>query len=509
VFNRYGAPKITKDGVTVAKNIEFKDRFMNMGAQLVRQVASKTNDVAGDGTTTATVLTRAIFSEGCKAVAAGMNPMDLRRGIQYASDSVVESLGVLSRPISTKEEIAQVATISANSECEIGHLISDAMERVGKEGVITVNDGKTLENELEVVEGMKFDRGFISPYFVTDAKAQVFDVEDPYILLVEKKISTISSIVPLLETVIKMQRPLVIIAEDVESEALATLVVNKLRAGIKVCAVKAPGFGDNRKETLQDLAALTGGVVISEDVGLKLETATEEHLGSCKKITVTKDDSIFLDGAGARPDVEERSELIRDLVSKSKSEYEKEKLQERLAKLSGGVAVIKVGGASEVEVAEKKDRVVDALNATRAAVEDGIVPGGGRALLYASTRLDNAIAKCVNMDQRTGIEIIQRALKAPIAAIVKNAGAEGAVVVGKLLEADANIGYNAQTGEYVNMYDTGIIDPAKVVKTALTDAQSVAALMMTAEAFVADLPVDPEAATPAAASSGMGGIGMM
>lgn len=481
---------------------------MNMGAQLVRQVASKTNDVAGDGTTTATVLTRAIFSEGCKAVAAGMNPMDLRRGIQYASDSVVESLGVLSKPISTKEEIAQVATISANSECEIGHLISDAMERVGKEGVITVNDGKTLENELEVVEGMKFDRGFISPYLITDAKAQVFDVEDPYILLVEKKISTIASIVPLLETVIKMQRPLVIIAEDVESEALATLVVNKLRAGIKVCAVKAPGFGDNRKETLQDLAALTGGVVISEDVGLKLETATEEHLGSCKRITVTKDDTIFLDGAGARPDVEGRCELIRDLVSKSNSEYEKEKLQERLAKLSGGVAVIKVGGASEVEVAEKKDRVVDALNATRAAVEDGIVPGGGRALLYASTRLDNALAKCVNMDQRIGIEIIQRALKAPIATIVKNAGAEGAVVVGKLLEAEANVGYNAQTGEYVNMYDIGIVDPAKVVKTAITDAQSVAALMMTAEAFVADLPGDPAEATTG--SPGMGGMaGMM
>merc|ERR1719460_1682786 len=343
----YGAPKITKDGVTVAKNIEFKDRFMNMGAQLVRQVANKTNDVAGDGTTTATVLTRAIFSEGCKAVAAGMNPMDLRRGIQYAADSVVNSLGELSKPISTKEEIAQVATISANSEREIGDLISDAMERVGKEGVITVNDGKILENELEVVEGMKFDRGFISPYFVTDAKAQNFDVENPLILLVEKKVSTIQSIVPLLEATVKSQRPLVIVAEDVESEALATLVVNKLRAGIKVCAVKAPGFGDNRKETLQDLAVLTGGVVISEDVGLKLDTATEEHLGVCKKITITKDDTIVLDGSGDRADVDERCDFIRALIDKS--EYEKEKLQERLAKLSGGVAVIKVGGASEVE----------------------------------------------------------------------------------------------------------------------------------------------------------------
>lgn len=479
---------------------------MNMGAQLVRQVANKTNDIAGDGTTTATVLTRAIFSEGCKAVAAGMNPMDLRRGIQFAADQVVETLGDLSKPISTKAEIAQVATISANSELAIGNLISDAMERVGKEGVITVNDGKTLENELEVVEGMKFDRGFISPYFVTDAKAQTFEVENPYILLVEKKVSTISSIVPLLETVVKSQRALLIIAEDVESEALATLVVNKLRAGIRICAVKAPGFGDNRKETLQDIAALTGGVVISEDVGLKLETATEEHLGSCKQVTVTKDDTILLDGAGLRQDVEDRCELIRDLVAKSNSEYEKEKLQERLAKLSGGIALIKVGGASEVEVGEKKDRVVDALNATRAAVEDGIVPGGGRALLYASTQLDSAVAKCTNMDQRTGVEIVQRALKAPLATIAKNAGAEGAVIVGNLLsEPNPATGYNAQTGEYVNMYEAGIIDPAKVVKTAATDAQSVAALMMTAEAFVVDIPTD---SADTALMSGPGGSGM-
>eukprot|EP00629_Pelagomonadales_sp_RCC1024_P000403 CAMPEP_0119267202 /NCGR_PEP_ID=MMETSP1329-20130426/5432_1 /TAXON_ID=114041 /ORGANISM="Genus nov. species nov., Strain RCC1024" /LENGTH=560 /DNA_ID=CAMNT_0007267117 /DNA_START=74 /DNA_END=1756 /DNA_ORIENTATION=- len=507
----YGAPKITKDGVTVAKNIEFKDRFMNMGAQLVRQVANKTNDAAGDGTTTATVLTRAVFSEGCKAVAAGMNPMDLRRGIQYAADAVVESLAHLSKPISTKEEIAQVATISANSEREIGDLISDAMERVGKEGVITVNDGKTLENELEVVEGMKFDRGFISPYFITDAKMQTFEVENPFILLVEKKISSIASIIPLLETIVKTQRSLVIIAEDVESEALATLVVNKLRAGIKICAVKAPGFGDNRKETLQDLAALTGSAVISDDVGLKLDMVTEEHLGSCKKLTITRDETILLDGAGDRQDIEDRCELLRDLVANSKSEYEKEKLQERLAKLSGGVAVIKVGGASEVEVAERKDRVVDALNATRAAVEDGIVPGGGRALLFASTQLDNALARCANIDQRIGVEIVQRALKAPLTTIVDNAGAEGAVVVGKLLsEAEAGTGYNAQTGEYVNLYEVGIIDPAKVVKTAITDAQSVASLMMTAEAFVADIPPDPAEATVGMGNvGGMGGMGMM
>mmetsp|Transcript_35023 Transcript_35023/g.107525 ORF Transcript_35023/g.107525 Transcript_35023/m.107525 type:complete len:577 (+) Transcript_35023:385-2115(+) len=507
----YGAPKITKDGVTVAKNVEFEDRFMNMGAQLVRQVANKTNDVAGDGTTTATVLTRAIFSEGCKAVAAGMNPMDLRRGIQFAADVVVETLKDISKPISTKEEIAQVATISANSEAVIGDLISDAMERVGKEGVITVNDGKTLENELEVVEGMKFDRGFISPYFVTDSKAQTFDVEDPYILLVEKKVSTIASIVPLLETVVKSQRALLIVAEDVESEALATLVVNKLRAGVRICAVKAPGFGDNRKETLQDLAALTGGTVISEDVGLKLENATEAHLGSCKKATVSKDDTIILDGAGSREDVDDRCELIRDRVAASSSEYEKEKLQERLAKLSGGIALIKVGGASEVEVGEKKDRVVDALNATRAAVEDGVVPGGGRALLYASTQLEPALEKCANMDQRIGVEIVQRALRAPLMTIVKNAGDEGAVVVGKLLEeTNHEQGYDAQTGTYVNMYDAGIIDPAKVVKTAATDAQSVAALMMTAEAFVADKPADAsDAAAAAGGMGGMGGMGMM
>jgi len=458
------------------------------------------------------VLTRAIFSEGCKAVAAGMNPMDLRRGIQFACDVVIEKLDEMSKPISTKEEIAQVATISANSEREIGELISDAMERVGKEGVITVNDGKTLENELEVVEGMKFDRGYISPYFVTDNKAQTFEAENPYLLLVEKKVSTIASILPLLEAVVKSQRPLIIVAEDVESEALATLVVNKIRAGIKVCAVKAPGFGDNRKATLQDLAVLTGATVISEDIGLKLEKVTEEHLGTAKRVTITKEDTIVLNGAGEREMIDERCELLRETIAKSTSEYEKEKLQERLAKLSGGVAVIKVGGASEVEVAEKKDRVVDALNATRAAVEDGIVPGGGRALLWASTQLKPAFDMCVNMDQRIGVEIIERALRAPSHTIAANAGAEGAVVVGKLLdEADSSIGYNAQTGKYVNLYDEGIIDPAKVVKTALQDAQSVASLMMTAEAMVADLPEEPGAGGGGGGGGGggMGGMGGM
>lgn len=505
----YGAPKITKDGVTVAKGIEFKDKFMNMGAQLVRQVANKTNDLAGDGTTTATVLTRSIYSEGCKSVAAGMNPMDLRRGINMAVDSVVETLSEISEPIDTKERITQVGTISANSEREIGQLISDAMERVGKEGVITVADGKTLENELEVVEGMKFDRGYISPYFVTDNKTQTSEFENPFILLVEKKISTLQSIVGLLEQVVKTQRPLIIIAEDVESEALATLVVNKLRAGIKVCAVKAPGFGDNRKATLQDIAVLTGGQVISEDIGLKLENVTEEHLGVCKKVTISKDDTIILDGAGESEGINERCELIRDAMARTSSEYEKEKLQERLAKLSGGIAVIKVGGATETEVSEKKDRVVDALNATRAAVENGIVPGGGKALLWASMQLQPVYEKAENMDQRIGIEIVERAIRAPLKAIANNAGAEGAVVVGELLKSeDYKYGYNAQTAEYVNMMDAGIIDPAKVVRTALVDAASIASLMMTAEAMVADSPDEGGAAAgPPPGMGGMGGMG--
>ena len=467
--------------------MEFKDRFQNMGAQLVRQVASKTNDVAGDGTTTATVLTRAIFSEGCKAVAAGMNPMDLKRGAQMAVDKVVKVLEQISRPITTKEEVAQVGTISANGEREIGDLLSEAMERVGKEGVITVQDGKTLNNELDIVEGMKFDRGYISPYFITDNKAQTVEFEKPLILLVDKKISSLQSIVPLLESVVRTQRPLLIIAEDVESEALATLVVNKLRGGIKVCAVKAPGFGDNRKATLQDIAIITGGTVISEELGMSLEKTTEEHLGTCAKVKVSKDDTIILDGSGDKAAIEERCALLRESAEKSTSDYEKEKLQERLAKIAGGVAVIKVGGGSDVEVGEKRDRIVDALNATRAAVEQGIVPGGGTALLWASRQLADVKAACTNMDQKIGVEIIERACRAPVRAIANNAGSEGSVVVGELLKnATHELGFNAQTGEYVNMIQSGIMDPTKVVRTGLVDAFSVSGLLMTSEVAIAD-----------------------
>merc|ERR1719399_1351025 len=429
----FGPPKITKDGVTVAKGIEFKDKYHNLGAQLVRQVASRTNDIAGDGTTTSTILTRAIFAEGCKSVAAGMNPMDLRRGINLAVDA----------------EIKNVATISANSDHEIGEIIASAMEKVGKEGVITVQDGKTLENELEVVEGMKFDRGYISPYFITSPKTQKTEFDNPLILLVEKKVSSLQSMLPLLEQVVKLQKPLVIIAEDIDGEALPTLVVNKLRGGVNVAAVKAPGFGDNRKATLQDMAVLTNGTVIAEDVGMKLETAEFSCLGTAKKVTISKDDTIILDGAGEKDAIEERCELLRDGIAATTSEYEKEKLQERLAKLSGGVAVIKVGGATEIEVNEKKDRVTDALNATRAAVEEGIVPGGGSALLYASSKIDPDSAP--DMDQKIGMEIVQRALRAPVTAIANNAGVEGAVIVGKLLEnEDPNFGYNAQDNEFVD-----------------------------------------------------------
>mmetsp|Transcript_12009 Transcript_12009/g.13434 ORF Transcript_12009/g.13434 Transcript_12009/m.13434 type:complete len:576 (-) Transcript_12009:177-1904(-) len=506
----YGPPKITKDGVTVAKSIDFEDKFEDMGAQLVKSVASKTNDIAGDGTTTATVLARSIYSEGCKAVAAGMNPTDLRRGIQLAVNHIVESLESITKPITSKEEIMQVGTISANSDQEVGQLIADAMERVGKEGVITVQDGKTLENELEVVEGMKFDRGYISPYFITNAKTQVAEFENPHILLVEKKVSNLQQLVPILESVVKQQSSLLIVAEDVESEALATLVVNKLRAGIKVCAVKAPGFGDNRKATMQDLAVLTGGTVISEETGMKLEDVQPEHLGSCKKLTVTKNDTVVLDGAGDKAGIDERCELIRDSIEQTKSEYEKEKLQERLAKLSGGIAVIKVGGASEVEVGEKKDRVVDALNATRAAVEEGIVPGGGKALLYCSTLLDELIEKTLNMDQRIGVQIIQRALRAPISAIAMNAGEEGAVVVGELIKKDVPIskGFDAQNGVYVDMIEAGIIDPTKVTRTGLIDASSVAALLTTSEAMIVDKPA-PEGGGGGGMPPGMGGMGGM
>jgi chaperonin GroEL len=503
----YGPPKITKDGVTVAKSIDFEDPFEDMGAQLIKSVASKTNDLAGDGTTTATVLARAIYSEGCKAVAAGLNPQDLRRGIQLAVDSVVKTLGEISRPISSKEEVSQVGTISANSDSEIGNLIADAMEKVGKEGVITVEDGKTIENELDVVEGMKFDRGYISPYFITDAKTQNCELENPLILLVEKKVSNLQQLVPLLESVIKTQSSLLIIAEDVESEALATLVVNKLRAGIKVCAVKAPGFGDNRKATMQDIALLTGGTVISEDIGLKLEEVKPEHLGRSKKVSISKNDTIIQDGKGDKEFIEERCELIRNSIETTKSDYEREKLQERLAKLSGGVAVIKVGGASELEVQEKKDRVVDALNATRAAVEEGIVPGGGKALLYCSTKLDAVAESAANMDQRIGVQIIQRALRTPLATIAKNAGEEGAVIVGELIKdgVDVNWGFDAQKGEYVDMIKAGIIDPTKVPRTGLLDAASVAGLLTTSEAMIVDKKVEGGGGMP----PGMGGMGGM
>lgn len=483
-----------------------------MGAQLIKSVASNTNDVAGDGTTTATVLARAIYSEGCKAVAAGLNPQDLRRGIQLAVDDVVATLNEISRPITSKEEIAQVGTISANSDSEVGSLISDAMERVGKEGVITVQDGKTLDNELEVVEGMKFDRGFISPYFITDAKTQTCILEDPHILLVEKKVSSLQQLVPILESIIKSQGSLLIIAEDVESEALATLVVNKLRAGIKVCAVKAPGFGDNRKATMQDLALLTGGTVISEETGMKLEEVTPSELGKCKKVEIDKNGTVVLGGSGDSAGIKERCELIRHSIETTKSDYEREKLQERLAKLSGGVAVIRVGGASEVEVSEKKDRVVDALNATRAAVEEGIVPGGGKALLHCSTKL-NALKESAakNMDQKIGIDIVMKALKAPLATIASNAGEEGAVVCGELTKEGVPVeqGYDAQNGIYTDMFAAGIIDPTKVTRTGIVDAASVAGLLTTSESMIVDKPQEGGGASPMGGmGGGMPGMGM-
>ncbi|KAI4346046.1 hypothetical protein L6164_013128 [Bauhinia variegata] len=499
----FGAPKVTKDGVTVAKSIEFKDKIKNVGASLVKQVANATNDVAGDGTTCATVLTRAIFTEGCKSVAAGMNAMDLRRGITMAVDTVVTNLKSRARMISTSEEIAQVGTISSNGEIEIGELIAKAMEKVGKEGVITISDGKTLYNELEVVEGMKLDRGYISPYFITNEKNQKCELEDPLILIHEKKISSINAVVKVLELALKRQRPLLIVAEDVESDALATLILNKLRAGIKVCAIKAPGFGENRKAGLNDLAVLTGGELITEDLGMNLEKVTLESLGTCKKVTISKDDTVILDGAGDKKAIDERCEQIRSAIENSESDYDKEKLQERLAKLSGGVAVLKIGGASEAEVGEKKDRVTDALNATKAAVEEGIVPGGGVALLYASKELDKL--QTANFDQKIGVQIIQNALKTPVHTIASNAGVEGAVVVGKLLEQDnPDLGYDAAKGEYVDMVKSGIIDPLKVIRTALVDAASVSSLMTTTEAVVSELPKD-EKESPMM-GGGMGGM---
>ncbi len=499
----FGAPRTTKDGVTVAKEIELEDKFENMGAQLVREVASRTNDVAGDGTTTATVLAQAIAHEGMKLVAAGMNPMDLRRGITKAVEAVVEDLRKRSKQCQSYDEIAQVGTISANGEKEIGELIAKAMEKVGNEGVITVEENKGLETELEVVEGMQFDRGYLSPYFITNPDKMVAELEDPYILVYDKKLSSLQAILPLLEQVLQANRPLLIIAEDVEGEALATLVVNRLRGGLKVVAVKAPGFGDRRKAMLQDIAILTGGQVVSEELGTKLENVTLDMLGTAKKVIVDKDNTTIVDGAGKKEDIEARIKQIKQQIETTTSEYDKEKLQERLAKLAGGVAVIKVGGATEVEVKERKDRVDDALNATRAAVEEGIVPGGGVALLRAKKVLEDL--KGENEDEQAGIDIIARAIEAPIRQIADNAGVEGAVVVGKVLENDdPNFGFNAQTGEYGDMIKMGIIDPTKVVRTALEDSSSVSGLLITTEAMIAE---KPKKESPAPANPGMGDMG--
>lgn len=509
----YGAPKITKDGVTVAKHIEFENRYHNMGAQLVRQVASKTNDIAGDGTTTATVLARAIFSDGCKAVAAGMNPMELHRGIHKAAAVVVESMTANSSPVTTPEMIQEVATISANSDAEIGLMIREAMGKVGNEGVITVQDGKTLQDELEITSGMKFDRGYISPYFITDPKTAKCDFEDAYFLIHEKKISNIQNLLPILEAVFKTQRPLVIVAEDVDSDAIATLVLNRLRGGMKVCAIKAPGFGDNRKANLLDIATLTGGTVVSEEAGYPLDKLDINGLGSAKKVTISKDSTTVLEGMGSSEDVALRCDQIRDTISGTSSEYEKDKLKERLAKLSGGVAVLKIGGASEVEVNEKKDRVNDALCATRAAVEEGIVPGGGAALLHASKALDALELEMAgeSEDQRVGVRILKKAILAPAKQIIANAGEEGAVIVGKLFEMDdPRQGYDSSTSRYTDMVAAGIIDPLKVVKSALMDATSVASLMMTAEAMVVDIPKDePPMPMGGGGGGGMGGMGGM
>jgi chaperonin GroEL len=503
----FGAPRSTKDGVTVAKEIELEDKFENMGAQMLREVASKTNDTAGDGTTTATVLAQAIVREGLKAVAAGMNPMDLKRGIDKAVLDVVEDIKKRSKKVSGSAEIAQVGTISANGEKAIGDMIAKAMQKVGNEGVITVEEAKSLDSELEVVEGMQFDRGYISPYFITNAEKMVADLESPYILIYEKKLSGLQALLPLLEAVVQSGRPLLVIAEDVEGEALATLVVNKLRGGLKVAAVKAPGFGDRRKAMLQDIAVLTGGELISEDLGIKLENVTVQMLGKAKKVAITKDDTTIVSGAGKKTDIEARIGQIKQQIEDTTSDYDKEKLQERLAKLAGGVAVIKVGGATEVEVKEKKDRVDDALNATRAAVEEGIVPGGGVALLWASKAIKT---KGDNEDQEAGINIVRRALQAPIRQIAENAGVEGSIVVGKVLEQKSgSYGYDAQNNEYVDMIQKGIIDPAKVVRTALQDAASVAGLLVTTEAGVAEAPKKGGDGPAHMPGGGMGGMDMM
>jgi len=497
----FGAPRITKDGVSVAKEIELADKFENLGAQLVREVASKTADLAGDGTTTATVLAQSIVREGAKAVAAGLNPMDLKRGIDLAVAAVHADVKSRSRKVETNAEIAQVGTISANGEVEIGEIIARAMEKVGNEGVITVEEAKGLDTELEVVEGMQFDRGYTSPYFVTNPEKMTVELESPYILLHEKKLTGLQPLLPVLEQVVQSGRPLLIIAEDIEGEALATLVVNKLRGGLKVAAVKAPGFGDRRKAMLEDIAILTGGQVISEDLGIKLETVTLEMLGTAKKVTITKEDTTIVDGVGKRDDIEARIRQIRAQIEDTTSDYDREKAQERLAKLAGGVAVIKVGGGSEVEVKERKDRVDDALHATRAAVEEGIVAGGGVALLYATRAL--ASLAYANEDQKVGIEIVRRALQAPVRQIAENAGTDGAVVAGKLLESDdPNFGFDAQKGEYVDLIKAGIIDPTKVVRTALQDAASVAGLLITTEALIAEKPRKEGPALPPGGGGG-------
>ena len=503
----FGAPRITKDGVTVAKEIELEDKFENMGVQMVREVASKTNDEAGDGTTTAIVLAQAIVREGLKAVAAGMNPMDLKRGIDIAVDEVVKNVRNRSKKVRSEEEIGQVGTISANGEVEIGEMISEAMQKVGQEGVITVEEAKSMATELDVVEGMQFDRGYISPYFVTNAEKMTADLESPYILLHEKKLSGLQSMLPLLEAVVQSGRPLLIIAEDIEGEALATLVVNRLRGGLKVAAVKAPGFGDRRKAMLEDIAILTGGQVISEDLGIKLENVTLDMLGTAKKVSITKEETTLVDGAGKKADISGRCNQIRAQVEETSSDYDREKLQERLAKLAGGVAVIRVGGSTEIEVKERRDRVEDAMNSTRAAVEEGIVPGGGVALLQATSALSKL--KLDNPDQQTGIDIVRRAIQAPTRQIAENAGAEGSVVVGKLLESKtANFGYDATTGEYTDMVKAGIIDPTKVVRTEIQAAASVAGLLITTEAMVAEKPED-KSGTPGMPPGGMGGMGDM
>src|SRR5689334_11303301 len=501
----FGAPRITKDGVTVAKEIELSDKFENMGAQMVKEVASKTSDKAGDGTTTATVLAQAIVREGAKAVAAGLNPMDLKRGIDLAVESVVGDLKSRSKKISTNAEIAQVGTISANGERDIGEMIAQAMQKVGNEGVITVEEAKSLETELDVVEGMQFDRGYISPYFVTNAEKMIAELDNPYILIHEKKLSGLQTMLPLLEAVVQSGRPLLIIAEDIEGEALATLVVNKLRGGLKVAAVKAPGFGDRRKAMLEDIAILTGGQVISEDLGIKLENVTLDMLGQAKKVRVEKENTTIIDGAGKKEDMEGRCTQIRQQIDETTSDYDREKLQERLAKLAGGVAVIRVGGSTEVEVKERKDRVDDAMHATRAAVEEGVVPGGGVALLYAIKALDKLTP--ANPDQKVGIDIVRKALQAPARQIAENSGTDGSIVVGKLLESkDSNYGYDAQKGEFTDLVQSGIIDPTKVVRHALQDAASVAGLLITTEAMVAEKP-EPKSQMPAMPpGGGMGGM---